>query len=51
MSEIFVFEEQGRFFYRNDSESSTSTNLIISPSRDLLISIKAESVKSFDEVF
>ena len=50
MSDFFVVEEQRRFFYRNGSESSTSTNLINSPSGDLLNSINAESVKTFDDV-
>ena len=50
MSDFFVVEEQRRFFYRQVSESSTSTVLINSPSGDLLMWINAESVKSFDEV-
>ena len=50
MSDIFVDEEQRRFFYRQVSESSTSTVLINSPSGDLLFSKNAESAKSFDEV-
>ena len=50
MSTFFDVEGQRRFFYRKVSESSTSTVLINSISGDLLISINAESVKSFDEV-
>ena len=50
MSDFFVVEEQGRVFYRQVSESSTSTVLINSPWGDLLIWINAESVKSFDEL-
>ena len=50
MSIFCVVEDERRFFYRKLSQSSQSTILINSPSGDFLISIKADSVKSFEDV-